>query len=113
MDHQDWEPIYLHLKKHTDPKKKSKDSKVNTYVPSKESKLEKKIDEGDLKIKKTPAEIGKIIQGRRTAMGLTQKELAQRINIPAKTILEIESGKAKHNPQVISKIKRALELTAK
>ena len=42
---------------------------------------------------------------------MTQKDLAQKLNIPVKMINEIESGKAIHNPQVISKIKRILNIS--
>jgi ribosome-binding protein aMBF1 (putative translation factor) len=44
---------------------------------------------------------------------MTQKDLAQKINLPVKTINEIECGKAKHNPQVVSKIKRILNISNK
>ena len=37
---------------------------------------------------------------------LTQKDLANKLNIPVKTINDIESGKAKHNGQLMNKINR-------
>ena len=38
-----------------------------------------------------------------------QKQLAQKINVTVAVINEIETGKAKHNPQVIQKLKRLLK----
>ena len=39
---------------------------------------------------------------------MTQKDIAQKLNIPAKDINEIESGKMKHNGQLMGKIKRLM-----
>ena len=43
-------------------------------------------------------------------MGLTQKQLANKLSIPDKLINEIETGKAKYNGAQISKIKRFLKI---
>jgi putative transcription factor len=51
-----------------------------------------------------------VIKGR-VAMKLTQAQLAQRLNIPEKDVKEIESGKAVENKALLSKIKRALNIT--
>jgi ribosome-binding protein aMBF1 (putative translation factor) len=111
IKHQDWDTVYVHANKHigNDDKKENKSNKVI----SEENKMEKKIEEGNLKHNKTPAELGKLIQSRRLSQNMTQKILAQKLNIPVKMINEIESGKAKHNPQVISKIKRILNISNK
>ena len=53
-------------------------------------------------------ELKQAIQAARTAKGLTQKQLANQLQIDAKTINEYESGKAIPNNQVIAKIERAL-----
>ena len=47
----------------------------------------------------------------RTAKGLKQAELAQRINCPAKVIQEYENGKAIPDGQVINKLNRILGVT--
>ncbi len=113
MEHQDWDTIYIKANRTLDNNNKGKKSNQKNNSQTKETKLEKKIEEGDLKIKKTPAEIGKLIQKKRTELNMTQKDLAQKINQTVKIINEIESGKAKHNPQLISKIKRILNISNK
>ena len=110
MEHQDWNTLYVKANKQLKEKDKQKEGgKINHF--SKENKMEKKIEEGNLKHDKTPSELGKIIQSRRLSQNMTQKDLAQKLNIPVKMINEIESGKAIHNPQVISKIKRILNIS--
>jgi len=47
----------------------------------------------------------------RTAKGLKQAELAQRVQVPAKVIQEYENGKAQPDGQVISKLNRVLGCT--
>ena len=108
MEHQDWDTIYI--KANHILERKEKDKPKKQFIGNKETKMEQKIEEGNLKIKKTSAEIGKIIQKKRTEMNMTQKDLAQKINQSVKIINEIESGKAHHNPQRINKIKRILKL---
>ena len=109
MEHQDWDTIYMKANHILETKDKDKPKKEQS-IGNKETKMEQKIEEGNLKIKKTPAEMGKKIQKKRTEMNMTQKELAQKINQSAKIINEIESGKANHNPQRINQIKRILKL---
>tara|TARA_B100000035_G_C20567036_1_gene365103 strand:- start:138 stop:488 length:351 start_codon:yes stop_codon:yes gene_type:complete len=112
IQHQDWNTIYFSASKHIGGNKKKEKTNPDKVI-SKENKIEKKIEEGNLKHDKTPAELSKIIQSRRLSQNMTQKDLAQRLNISVKMINEIESGKAKHNPQVISKIKRILNISNK
>ena len=104
MDHQDWNTIYTHVNKKLNNDKKSKQKKGI----SKEKKMEKQIEEGKMKVKLTSSDIGKQIQDKRNSKGLSQKDLAQKVSVVPKIIIEIESGKAKHNPQLINKINRIL-----
>lgn len=48
------------------------------------------------------------LQQARTAKGMTQKDLAQKLQMDAKTVNEYESGKAIPNNAVIAKMERAL-----
>lgn len=48
------------------------------------------------------------MQKARTAAGLSQADLARRVNEKQSVINEYESGKAIPNPQIITKIERAL-----
>tara|TARA_B100000035_G_scaffold309691_1_gene316274 strand:+ start:1203 stop:1595 length:393 start_codon:yes stop_codon:yes gene_type:complete len=112
MEHQDWDTVYTKASKHID-KKDKKEKNIKTQQFSKINKIEKKIEEGNLKHDKTPAELSKLIQQKRLSQNMTQKDLAQKINVPVKTINELESGRAKHNPQIVSKIKRILNISNK
>ena len=108
MEHQDWKQVYVYLDRNS--KGTDQDKKNQTKGPNKEQKMEEKIENGEkLKVKVTPIEMGREIQKKRTELNLTQKQLAQKVNVLPKVILEIESGKAKHNPQLIVKIKRILK----
>ena len=108
LEHQDWTPVVV--------KKKNKKDTTNTTKKTnpqnqKIMKIEKSVEEDNLKHKKiTPELKQKIIQGR-CAQKLTQKELAQKCNLPLQVINEIETGKAIYNFQHINKIKRILKIT--
>ena len=107
MNHQDWDTIYVMGNNELNNKKDKLKPKINKPI-SEEKKLENKIEKGDLKHKKTPTELGKQIQKDRLKLNMTRKDLAYKINLPIKTIDDIENGKAKYNPQHINKIKRIL-----
>lgn len=53
-------------------------------------------------------DVCKIIQQARQAKGLSQKELATKINEKQQVVNEYESGKAIPNNQVMGKLERAL-----
>ena len=102
MEHQNWDTIFIH-------KKKENQSGGKEYVKSKEQKLKEKEEEGKLSHKKMDSEFGKSLQKYRLSQGLTQKDIAKKLNIPVKDINEIESGKMKHNGQLMGKIKRLMK----
>lgn len=104
MDHQDWKSVIIGTK-NTPSNNKDKQK----YVKSKESKLEEKIEQGKLSHKKMDTNYGKELQKKRLSKGMTQKDLANKINIPFKMINEIESGKAKHNGQIMNKLNRVFK----
>lgn len=52
--------------------------------------------------------VGKAIGQARQAKGWTQKDLGQRINEKPQVIQDFEGGKAQPNPQILSKMERAL-----
>ena len=107
LDHQDWNVQYVYLNKKTKEKQQKNSS---SKIPNKENKMDKQIEEGNMKVKKTSSDIGKQIQKKRNELKLSQKDLASKVNVLPKVIMEIENGKAKHNPQLIVKIKRQLQL---
>ena len=114
MEHQDWENYIIHCKggdKNLDGKDKIPDEKKkNTDVLQKDTKLEKKIEEGNLKHQKIDPELSKKIQQGRLSKGLTQKQLANQLSIPVTEINEIENGRFTYNGQKISKVKRFLSI---
>ena len=115
MEHQDWENYIVHCKGVTkQPNKetvgKEKAKKANTDTIQKDTKLEKKIEDGNLKHQKIDSELSKQIQQRRLSKGLTQKQLANQLSIPVNEINEMESGRFVHNGQKISKVKRILSI---
>jgi ribosome-binding protein aMBF1 (putative translation factor) len=104
MEHQDW------VVKTVKPKNNSQDGGKNKqYVKSKEQKMNISEEEGKLSHKKMDLEFGKTLQKYRLSQNMTQKDIAQKLNIPAKDINEIESGKMKHNGQLMGKIKRLMK----
>ena len=114
MDHQNWDTIYVHLdKKKQNADKQNTDKqdtrKQNTINSNKERKLDKKIEEGTMSHQKISGNFGNQLQSYRLEHKLTQKDLANKINQPVKIITDIENGSAKHNPQIINKLKRLMK----
>ena len=98
MEHQDWDQYIFSAKPST---------KVPPNAPkSNEIRLEEKVEEGKMNHKKMDSGYGIYIQKNRLSRGMSQKDLAQKINVPVKDINEIESGKAKHNGQLMNKLNR-------
>jgi ribosome-binding protein aMBF1 (putative translation factor) len=101
MEHQDWTPVVV--------KKKNNKPTPGIHEKSKVTKLEEQVEEGKLSHKKMDIGFGKILQKYRLSQGYTQKDLATKLNIPVKDINEIEAGQAKHNGQLMGKIKRIMK----
>uniref|UniRef100_A0A670YHF1 Endothelial differentiation related factor 1 n=1 Tax=Pseudonaja textilis TaxID=8673 RepID=A0A670YHF1_PSETE len=72
------------------------------------AKLDRETEE--LHHDRVPLEVGKVIQQGRQNKGLTQKDLATKINEKPQVIADYESGKAIPNNQVLGKIERAIGL---
>jgi ribosome-binding protein aMBF1 (putative translation factor) len=106
LDHQDWKTIVV--KKPKENVKNTK-KKVNNDSQKKIS-VEKKAEEGNLEQKKYTLELRQSIMKGRSVKSLTQKQMAQSINLPLQVISDIESGKGVYNPQHVNKIKRFLKL---
>ena len=103
MEHQDW------VVKTVKPKNNQDGGKSKQYVKSNEQKLIEAEEEGKLSHKKMDVEFGKTLQKYRLSQNMTQKDIAQKLNIPVKDINEIENGKMKHNGQLMGKIKRLMK----
>lgn len=105
-DHQDWKTIVV--KKPKENVANSKKKLSNTVL--KNISVEKKADADELHHKKLTLELRQSIMKGRVSKSLTQKQLANAINLPIHVISDIESGKAIYNDKNINKIKRYLKI---
>ena len=106
LAHQDWNTIYVHLDKKKKKNNEQKESKKKK-VPNDKTKLDYTHGE-EFKTKKVNSNLSTEIRTRRNLKGMTQKELAQKINVKPAIINDYESGKAVPDPKIINKLKRIL-----
>lgn len=131
LNHQDWEPVILKKPTSNRPKKVNDFERVNgmqtvhtmkqgggknsqnlNYNPTGMSKVQKAALDNDgltEKIETVDRKISQNIQRARQAEGLTQKELAQKVNQPLTVIQDYESGKAIPNANLINKLEKVLK----
>ena len=106
MEHQNWEQYIILCNPN---KKNNKDNKkIKIKELTKEQKIEKKNDEGDLKHKKIDKEFSQKLQQSRLNKKLTQKQLANKLNIQVTIINDYECCRGNYNGQIIGKLKRFL-----
>ena len=127
MDDRDWNTVTLNKKAQKPRTQGQKDAQLreaqrkgNTGVSSMNKGTSNKqrrgpdnyskIDQAEdaQKIKTVDKDISRAIQQARNAKGMTQKELATKINEPQKTIQDYECGRAIPSNQVLGKIERVL-----
>lgn len=108
LDHQDWKTIVVHKPKTSEKVKNA--SKKPSNATLKNLSIERKAEADDLHHKQLTLKLRQDIMKARTAKSLTQKQLANAINLPQQVISDIESGKAIYNTSHINKIKRYLKL---
>jgi ribosome-binding protein aMBF1 (putative translation factor) len=114
MEHQDWETIVFKKKSQNDVTREKVARPVSngqTLTPYQKPawKIEQQVDsENGKPLNLVTSEVGKAIINGRIAMKLTQKQLAQRLNMQEKDIKDIESCKAVENKALIAKIKKTL-----
>ena len=114
MNHQDWTPVILTKK----PEKNISNNTLRSGNFATRTKhnpnaqhLTKIAEETEtFKIKKVSSSMGKEIQKGRLAKKMTQKQLAQAINVTPKVISDFESGKAVKNEAVKRKIANYLKI---
>ena len=111
MDHQDWKPVIF-----SKPKKSIVETKKTTVVKKNLNSNSisnvniKKMEAEDVKVEYIPKSIGKEIQQARTALKLSQQDLANRLSVKKNVINDLESGKMVKNNQFVSKVKRILNI---
>ena len=114
MNHQDWTPVILTKK----PEKSISNNTLRSggfatrtkHNPNAQHLTKIAGETETFKIKKVSSSIGKEIQKGRLAKKMTQKQLAQAINVVPKVINEFESGKAVKNEGVKRKIANYLKI---
>ena len=104
MEHQDWTPVVFHK-----PNQTNQVTKMNKNSGMTKQTREL-INSNDIVLpaKLTP-EFRKAMQNARNAKKISQKQLATILQVPPKTIMEYENGKAIPNNQFISKMERVLQ----
>ena len=106
QNNQDWETVVFRK-----PKAPEKHIESAKTVSSTTGTAAYKIDNADYAekpLKQVSKEDAQFIIQARVNKKLTQKQLAQRLNIQLKDIQEIEGGKALENKQLLSRIKKTL-----
>ena len=97
MDHQDWKTVILNKKKFVSRK------------PGPGKSRAKKIEESDsVKVKYFPKDLAKKIVAYRNEVGMTRKQLAQKLNMKDSYLGTIESGKAVYSGAMVGRFKRLL-----
>lgn len=117
MSHQDWKTVVIGKnvnKKPTELVHKQQSSQNTATITSNQKpawKIEQQVDSDTGKpLTLVPTDVAKLIIAARTAQNLTQSQLAKKLNISDKEIKDIESCKAVQNKQLISRIKKALNV---
>lgn len=103
LEHQNWDIIYVKLDQY---KKDKKEDKIKTKKGPSNSLSKTDLD--TFKNKKVDANFSKKIIQSRNKKNLTQKQLAQIINVKPAIINDYESGKAIPNSAILNKLKRTL-----
>ena len=102
MEHQDWKILYV--------KKPNKNNKNNNSSKKGPSNSLDKTNIDSFKNKKISSDISKKILQNRNSKNLTQKQLAQLINVKPSVINDYESGKAIPNPSILNKLKKIIDI---
>lgn len=115
---QDWNPLIIgnnnKNKKKEDPLnlKHREGQSVETLKKNKikenSSILNKLENDEIIKIETIPLDVSKKIQQARTALKMTRKDLAQKLNVKENIIIDLENAKYKFDKQLIRKIEKIL-----
>ena len=115
MSHQDWAPVVFsnNSKKPTSGAVVETVRKPTGNQPSAASINARKIesiDSSDDKLthKMIDTKVVDVVKRRRCELKLTQKDLANKLQVPEATIKNLEQCKEFHNPPLLTKLQRAL-----
>ncbi len=109
MEHQDWAPKYL-INPNAKPNSVKNEPKIpRSNMPNFKKEL---LVEGDIPaIKYIDKEFSKKLVKCRSDLKLTQKEVANKLNVNVSVITDCENGKAIYNPVLITKFKKFYKIT--
>jgi putative transcription factor len=119
MSNQDWNQVVIHSGKSTNGTRSkvtksltrnitAKYGTPNSHKSKDQLKKSVKEDTGEYTIKKVSLKISKQIQKARLARGMSQKDLAQKINQKSSVISAYEAGKAIPDGRILSQIGKVL-----
>lgn len=117
MSHQDWKPVIL-SKPHNPKQKRGPNDQIESVRKSTSNRLKtneaqhlRKLDDPDAEPPKMiDRSLAQRIQRARSQKGLSQKDLAQRLNLKTEVIRDYERGTAIPQGPILAKIKRVLHL---
>lgn len=107
MNHQDWKPVIVKEKNEKEIKniqEKPKTSNLSSGVKINVNENGEEV----IKINKVTKEISNLIISARLIKKLTRKQLANNLNLKEDIIVDIETGKAIYDGNLIAKIKKYL-----
>lgn len=121
---QDWETVVFRkrLDKKTEIKSAQRDGNVesvrkidssnsNTNKTNNTYRLEKlEMNDEKMTLKMIDSNLVNIIKRQRGVKGYTQKELANKAQVPEAQIKNLEQGKEQYNASLLSKLQRVLEV---
>lgn len=111
---QDWEPVVLNttgVKTRALNKETQKNISKQTAADANAKKVDKATEPGQITM--LPRDISIQLVAGRVAKKMSQKELATQLNIPVKTIQDIEAHKYKRDMQLAQRIAKKLGIQLK
>ena len=112
MNYQDWEPVVIYKNKNDkNDKNNNNNNKVQNYSGT---NVLKKLENDEISsLPKIDFNISKELIKKRNLVNITQKELAQALNLPINIITELENGKSGINKGLVNKINKYLDKLSK
>lgn len=112
MNHQDWQTVTFNNKKLGNSSSNSGGAPKKPPANVQALKIENKVDNTDekLTVKMIDTNAVRAIIKARGELGLTQKDLANKINVSDSVIKSIEQNKEPHNPTLLNKLQKILKV---
>jgi len=105
MDYQNWEPVVIYGNKNN-----NSNSNSNSTQNYSGTNVLKKLENDEIStLPKIDFNISKELIKKRNLVNITQKQLAQALNLPINIISELENGKSSINKGLVNKINRYLD----